>query len=57
MRSPGKYLADLKLGDAFGEEALIADGLPKSEFKELIQKPLLKPVTIAEAISAIQQEA
>lgn len=67
------YLADLKPGDAFGEEALIADGvrgatvtmlvdgvlmrLPKSEFKELIQRPLLKPVSVAEAVSAILQEA
>lgn len=66
------HLADLKPGDAFGEEALIADAtrgatvrmlddgvlmrLPKDEFKTLIQTPLLKPVGIEDAINSIRQE-
>ena len=66
------HLADLKPGDAFGEEALIAnrergasvtmltDGLlmrlAKSEFETLILQPLLKPLSIAQAVEAIGDE-
>lgn len=66
------HLADLKPGDAFGEEALISgaargatvrmldDGvlmrLPKDEFKALIEQPLLKPIGVDDAIKLIEQE-
>jgi rhodanese-related sulfurtransferase len=58
-------LAQLKAGDAFGEEALLSDGkrnasvvmladgsllrLAKSDFIELLQRPLLKEVDLADA--------
>jgi rhodanese-related sulfurtransferase len=58
-------LAQLKAGDAFGEEALLSDGkrnasvtmliegtllrLAKSDFVELLQRPLLKEIDLQEA--------
>lgn len=66
-------LADLSVGDSFGEEALVAnatrnatvtmvtDGrlmrLTKEHFLELIKKPTLKAVTFSEAQRLIQQGA
>ena len=66
------HLADLKPGDAFGEEALVAnrergatvtmltDGvlrcLEKTHFKLLIQDPLLKSILPSEAQAAIEDE-
>ena len=64
------HLADLSPGDAFGEEAIIADTvrgasvtmlsdgylmrLASADFKELIQAPLLKPMPVVSAIAAVQ---
>ena len=66
------HLADLKPGDAFGEEALVAnrergatvtmltDGvlrrLEKTHFKLLIQDPLLKSILPSDATAAIADE-
>ena len=71
-RSRDIHLADLKPGDTFGEEALIAnrargatvtmltDGvlmrLAKTHFRKLIQQPLLKPLSVEAALSAIADE-
>ncbi|MEM7467091.1 MAG: cyclic nucleotide-binding domain-containing protein [Pseudomonadota bacterium] len=67
------HLADLKPGDAFGEEALVADRergatvtmltdgvlmrLAKTDFKDLIQTPLLKPVAGDGLDNALAEEA
>ena len=66
------HLADLKPGDTFGEEALVADKergatvtmltdgvlmrLPKEQFKTLIQEPLLRPLSMEQAVAAISDE-
>lgn len=66
-------LADLKTGDAFGEEALVADEkrnatvsmrtdgvlfrLPKQDFKALLQAPLLHVVLTEEALQRIARGA
>lgn len=66
------HLADLGPGDAFGEEALVADAergatvtmlvdgvlmrLEKAHFRELIQAPLLKSMTVEQALQALRGE-
>lgn len=64
-------LAQLKVGDAFGEEALLSDGkrnasvtmltdgsllaLAKSDFVELLQRPLLKEIGLADAQARVER--
>lgn len=66
-------LAELKSGDAFGEEALVSDSprnatvtmrtdgvllvLSKGEFNELLREPLLQRCPVAEAVQRVRQGA
>lgn len=66
-------LAELKAGDAFGEEALVSDSprnatvtmktdgvllmLDKGEFNELLREPLLVRCPVAEAVRRVQRGA
>lgn len=66
-------LAELKAGDAFGEEALVSDSprnasvtmrtdgvllmLSKADFNELLREPLLSRCPVAEAVQRVQRGA